>query len=157
MQSATQASGFTRPPALVATVPKRRLWAGRIISALAVLFMLFDGIGHLTMPAPVAEAFVRLGYPVPLGLGIGILELVCAVLYAIPRTSILGAILLTGYLGGATAANVRVCDPLFETLFPFIFGVVIWAGIFLRDDRLRALVPMRSYPVQRAATRKIES
>ena len=119
--------------------------------------MLFDGIGHLTMPAPVAEAFVRLGYPVPLGLGIGILELVCAVLYAIPRTSILGAILLTGYLGGATAANVRVGDPLFETLFPFIFGVVIWAGIFLRDDRLRALVPLRSHPVQRAATRKIES
>jgi hypothetical protein len=90
------------------------------------------------------EAFVRLGYPVALGFRIGILELVCTVLYAIPRTSILGAILLTGYLGGATAANVRVSDPFFETLFPVIFGMVIWAGIFLRDHVLRTLVPLRS-------------
>jgi hypothetical protein len=121
---------------------KQRL-AGRIISVLAVLFLLFDIVGHLTTPAPVAEAFVRLGYPVTLSFGIGVLGLVCTILYAIPRTSILGAILLTGYLGGATAANVRVSDPLFETLFPIIFGVVVWAGIFLRDDLLRRVVPLR--------------
>lgn len=134
MQSATQTPG----------VSKKRLRAGRIISALAVLFMLFDTVAHLVMPAPVAEAFVRLGYPVRFGLGIGILELACTVVYVIPRTFMLGAILLTGYLGGAIAANLRVSDPLSETLFPVLLGVLIWAGIFLRDERLRTLVPLRS-------------
>jgi hypothetical protein len=84
-----------------------------------------------------------LGYPASLAVGIGGLLLACVVVYAIPGTSILGAILLTGYLGGAVATHVRVSDPLFETLFPVIFGVLTWAGIFLRDDRLRTLIPLR--------------
>ncbi len=143
MQSATRVSGFTQPTTQGVSISKTRLWAGRILSTLAVLFLLFDSVGHLTMPSPVVEAFVRLGYPLTLGLGIGILGLVCTVLYATPRTSILGAVLLTGYLGGATAANLRVGDPLFETLFPVILGALIWTGILLRDDLLRRLVPLR--------------
>ena len=122
---------------------KKKLWAGRIISALAILFLLFDAITKLMKVAPVLEACARLGYPASLAVGIGTLLLACVVVYAIPGTSILGAILLTGYLGGAVAANVRVGDPLFETFFPVIFGVLTWAWIFLRDDRLRTLIPLR--------------
>ena len=144
MRSETQASAIAQPTAQVVSNSKKRLWAGRIFSALAILFLLFDSVGHLTMPAPVVEAFLRLGYPATLGFGLGILGLFCTILYAIPRSSIFGAILLTGYLGGATAANLRVSDPVFETLFPIILGVVIWAGIFLREQRLGKLVPLRS-------------
>ncbi len=100
-------------------------------------------IAKLMKVAPVLEASARLGYPASLVVGIGSLLLACVAVYAIPRTSILGVILLTGYLGGAIAANVRVSDPLFETCFPAIFGVLTWAGIFLRDDRLRTLIPLR--------------
>jgi DoxX-like protein len=122
----------------------RRLWAGRIISGLAVLFMLFDGVTKVMKTAPVLEATARLGYPESLIPGIGIILLVCTAVYVIPRTSILGAILLTGFLGGATATNVRAGNPLFETLFPVIFGVLVWGGLYLRDERLRALVPLRT-------------
>lgn len=131
-----------------AAVSKKRLWAGRILSGLIVLFLLFDSITKIMRIAPVLEATVRLGYPVHLIQGIGIVLLACAVLYVIPRTSVLGAILLTGYLGGATATQVRVSSPLFETVFPIIFGVLVWLGIFLRDDRLRVLVPLRGEPTQ---------
>jgi hypothetical protein len=113
---------------------KKRLLAGRIISAFAVLFLLFDSIGHLIMPAPVVDAFNRLGYPLKLGPVIGIVELVCIGIYLVPRTFVLGAILLTGYLGGAVSANMRVNDPLFETLFPVIIGALVWAGILLRGQ-----------------------
>ena len=90
---------------------------------------------------PAVEGTVRLGYPEGLVLGLGIAVLVCTVVYAIPRTSILGAILLTGYLGGATATRVRVGQPFF---FPIVLGVLIWAGLFLREERLRALIPLHS-------------
>jgi hypothetical protein len=143
MQSATQASEFAHSSTQTAPFSKKRLWAGRIISALAILFLLFDAITKLMKVAPVLEASARLGYPASLTVGIGSLLLACVVVYAIPGSSILGAILLTGYLGGAVGANVRVGDPLFETFFPVIFGVLIWAGIFLRDDRLRTLIPLR--------------
>lgn len=123
-----------------APVSKKRLWAGRIISALPVLMLLFSGIIKLMKPAVVVEEFFRLGYPENLIVGIGILELFCTVVYVIPRSSILGAILLTGYLGGATATHVRIGDPFFA---PIILGVLIWGGLFLRDDRLRALIPLR--------------
>lgn len=146
MNSAAQAAKLPQATDQVVPVSKKRRWTGWILSTLAVLFMLFDSYSHLTMPTPVADAFVRLGYPVSLGIGIGILGLVCTALYAIPRTSIVGAILLTGFLGGATAANLRVADPLFETLFPVLFGALIWAGIFLRDDLLRGLVSFRAKP-----------
>lgn len=140
MNSATQFSTPQHITDQVVPFSNKKRWTGRIFSALVVLFMLFDGFSHLTMPAAVVNAFLQLGYPVTLGFGIGILGLVCTVLYAIPRTSILGAILLTGYLGGATAANVRVNDSLFETLFPTVFGVMLWAGILLRNDLLRRLI-----------------
>ena len=131
MQSATQ----------TAPVSKKMLWAGRIISALPVLLLLFSGAMKLVKPAPVVQAFAHLGYPESLALRIGILELACTVVYVIPRTSVLGAILMTAYLGGATATHVRVGEPFY---FPVIFGVLVWGGLFLRDDRLRALIPLRS-------------
>ncbi len=121
-----------------------RLWAGRIISGLVVLFLLFDGITKLMKVAPVLEASAHLGYPVSTIVGIGITALVCTVVYAIPQTSVLGAILLTGYLGGAVASNVRIANPMFNTLFPIVFAALVWAGIFLREDRLRALIPLRT-------------
>jgi hypothetical protein len=108
-----------------------------------VLFLLLDGVMKLIKPAPVVEACARLGLPDSLIVSIGIVLLACTVLYAIPRSSFLGAILLTGYLGGAVVIQLRVGSPLFETLFPIIFGVLIWAGLYLRNDRLRALVSLR--------------
>ena len=127
-----------------APVSKKMLWAGRIISALTVLFLLFDSVGKLMKLAPVVAGTVRLGYPESVVPGIGIVLLVCIVVYAIPRSSILGAILLTGYLGGAVATHVRVGDPLFtHAFFPIYVGVLVWGGLFLRDDRLRALIPLR--------------
>jgi DoxX-like protein len=130
MQSGTQA----------ASVSKKMLWAGRITSALPVLLLLFSSIMKFVKPASVVEGFVRLGYPESLALGIGIVELACTVIYVIPRTSVLGAILLTGYLGGATATHVRIGEPFF---MPIILGVLVWGGLFLRDERLRALIPLR--------------
>jgi hypothetical protein len=117
------------------------LWAGSILSALPVLMLLFSGGMKLLKPDLVVQEFARLGYPESLVLGIGILELTCTAVYVIPRTSIVGAILLTAYLGGATATHVRVGDPFF---IPVVLGVLVWAGLFLRDQRLRALLPLRS-------------
>jgi hypothetical protein len=126
-------------------VSKKNLWAGRVMSALPVLLLLFSGIMKLTGMAAVLEGFAKLGYPASLILGIGIVEIACVVLYVIPRTAVLGAILVTGYLGGAVATHVRVGDPLFsQALMPFYLGVLVWGGIYLRDDRLRALIPVRS-------------
>jgi DoxX-like family len=123
---------------------KGRLWTGRIMSALPALFLLVDGVGKLIKPAPVVEGTVQLGYPESVLLGLGIVLLTCTVLYTIPRTAILGAILLTGYLGGAIATHVRVGSPLFShILFPVYLAVLIWGGLYLRDERLRALIPLR--------------
>jgi hypothetical protein len=125
-------------------VSKLQIWAGRALSGLVVLFFLFDGGIKVMRLAPAVEGTVRLGYPENLIVSIGIVALVCVTLYAVPHTSVMGAILLTGYLGGATATQVRVGASLFSVLFPVIFGVLIWAGLFLRDDRLRMLVPLRN-------------
>ena len=130
-------------PTQPAPVSPKAVWAGRILSALAVLFLLFDGVTKIMKAAPVLQASAQLGYPVSLIVSIGAVLLICTGIYAIPRTSVLGAILLTGYLGGAVASQARIGNPLFETLFPIIFGALIWAGIFLREDRLRALIPLR--------------
>ena len=126
-----------------ASVSKKRLWAGRIISALPTLFLLMDGAMKLAKPRQVVEATVQLGYPESVILPLGIVLLACTVLYVIPRTSVLGAILLTGYLGGAVATHVRVGEGWFPVLLPVVFGVLIWGGLYLRDDRLRALIPLR--------------
>ncbi len=120
---------------------KTMLWAGYIMSTLPVLMLLFSGVMKLVKPAPVVEGFAHLGYPESLALWLGIVELACAVVYVIPRTSVLGAILLTGYLGGATATHLRIGEPFFT---PLILGTLVWGGLFLRDDRLRALLPLRS-------------
>jgi hypothetical protein len=131
--------GFTQ----AAPVSMKAVWTGRVISGLVVLFLLFDGVTKVMTVAPVLQASAQLGIPVSLIVVIGAVLLVCTVIYAIPSTSILGGILLTGYLGGAVAIQARIGNPLFETLFPVIFGVLVWAGIVLRDNRLRTLIPLR--------------
>jgi hypothetical protein len=127
-----------------ASISKKALWAGIIISALPALMMLFTGVMKLAKPEPVVKEFPRLGYPESVIFGIGLLEIACAVVYLIPRASALGAILATGYLGGAVATHVRVGDPFFNILGPIIFGVMLWGGLYLRDERLRALIPLRN-------------
>jgi len=115
------------------------------MSALPVLFMLFDSVIKIMVIDAVVSSFGELGYPVSLAVGIGILELVCLIVYVIPQTSVLGAILLTGYLGGAVASDLRIGTPLFSNiLFPVYVGVLIWGGLYMRDTRLRALIPLRS-------------
>jgi hypothetical protein len=122
---------------------KKTVWAGRIISAFPVLFLLLDAVFKLIKPAPVVEATVRLGYPEGVIVGLGIVLLLSTILYLIPLTSVLGAILLTGYLGGAVATHVRVGESLFSIIFPVIFGALLWLGLFLREPRLRPLIPLR--------------
>jgi DoxX-like family len=126
-------------------IKSRRRACGRIISALVVLFLIFDGVTKVMKVNAVMEATARLGFPANLIVGIGVVLLACTAIYVIPRTSILGAILLTGYLGGAAVTNLRAGSSLFgETLFPVYFGVFVWAGLYLRDERLHALIPLRT-------------
>jgi hypothetical protein len=121
---------------------KKRLWAGWILSALVGLFLLSSGINVVLFKSPaVVESFAKFGYPQSAIMPIGIVEFICAVIYLVPRTSVFGAILLTGYLGGATATNVRISDP--TLVVPIVVGVLIWVGLYLREERLGALVPVR--------------
>ena len=133
-----------QPSTPAVPVSKKMLWVGRIMSALPALFLLFDGGAKLIQPAPVVEGTVKLGYPVSVILGLGIVLLASTLLYILPRTAVLGAILLTGYLGGAVASNLRIQEGWFAILFPVFFGALIWGGLYLRDARLRALIPLRS-------------
>ena len=116
------------------------VWTGRIISGFIVLFMLFDGGAKVVRFAPYVEGTVKAGYADSLVVPLGIVGLVCTILYAIPQTSILGAILLTAYYGGATATHVRLGQPFY---FPIVFGVLVWIAMFLREPRLRSLIPLR--------------
>ena len=128
-----------------AVASKKRPWAGYIISALPVLFLLLDGTMKLFKPEIVIKATTDLGYPESTIVPIGITLVACTILYIIPQTAIFGAILLTGYLGGAVATNVRVGTPLFtHILFPVYVASFLWVGLYLRESRLRALVPLRS-------------
>ena len=112
-----------------------------VVAALTVLFLLFDAVIHLLLIPPVVESFTMLGYPLGVVRTIAVLELVCLVLYVIPRTSVLGAVLLTGYLGGAVSAQLRIEAPLFSTvLFPVYLGAAVWVGLWLRDARVRRLL-----------------
>ena len=125
---------------------KSRLLTGRILSTLTVLFLIMDIAFKFIRPIPpqVLQSMAKLGFEPSLLTTIGILLLVCTVLYVIPRTSVLGAVLLTGYLGGAVSVHLRVGNPLFGyVLFPVYLGVLMWAGLCLREPRLLALVPLR--------------
>src|ERR1700722_3143212 len=124
-----------------APVSKTMLWAGRIISALPVLMLLMSGVMKLVKPDFVVQGMKDLGWDESSALGLGVLEIACTVVYAIPRTSVLGAILLTGYLGGAVATHVRIGD---QFAGPIILGVLVWGGLYLRDARLRELLTLRS-------------
>jgi hypothetical protein len=121
---------------------QRRIGWG--LTGLIVLFMLFDAAGKLALEAHVVEATTKIGYPVTAIRPIGVIALICTVLYAIPRTAILGAILLTGFCGGAVASKVRIEDPLWSSvLFSVYFAIIAWAGLYLRDDALRRIFPIR--------------
>lgn len=124
----------------ITTISGKRIWAGRIMSGMAVLFLLMDGGMKLFKPSVVVQATLQLGYPESAIVGIGIVLVVCTILYAVPRTQILGAVLLTGYLGGAVASKVRVSGSWFNILFPVAFGCLVWTGLWLRDRRLQIVV-----------------
>jgi DoxX-like family len=124
-------------------ISKTALWTGRILSGLPALFLLFDGALKLPKPKVVVDGTVQLGYAESVIVPLGIVLLVCTILYLIPRTAVLGAILLTGYLGGAVATHVRAGEGWFPIVFPIIIGVLLWGGLYLRDERLQALIPQR--------------
>ena len=126
----------------VAASSNKRIWTGRILSILPVLFLVFDGTIHMMRIPAVVEGFAKAGFPISTAVPLGIIEVVCIVLYVIPRTSVLGAILLTGYLGGAVATNVRQQLPMLGyVLAPVYVAVFIWGGLWMRDDRVRSLIP----------------
>lgn len=119
------------------------LWVGRGLSTLVVLFLLFDAFGKITMPQPVMGTFLQLGIATRTSGLLAELLLAGTLLYALPVTSVLGAVVLTGYLGGAVAIYVRAGSPLFETIFPVLFGTILWAGLLMRERRLLLVFPLR--------------
>lgn len=124
----------------IAAVSKTSRWAGGILSGLAVALFVVTGLVSLLMPAAAAQGFAHYGYANAAVPFIAVVEILCAIVYAIPQTSVLGAILLTGYLGGATSTHVRAGEPFF---LPIVVGIVVWLGLFLRDGQLRAHIPWR--------------
>lgn len=122
------------------------LWTGRIFSAIVILFLIFDAVIKLIPIAPVIDSMVQLGYPASVAVArlLGAITLVSVALYAWPRTAVLGAILMTGLLGGAIATHLRIGSPLFtHLLFGVYLGLLAWGGLYLRDRRLRMLIPLR--------------
>lgn len=123
----------------------KEIWAGRVLSGLAILFLTFDAAMKVLKLAPAVEGTTQLGYPASVIVPLGVIQVVCLIVYLIPRTSVLGAVLWTGYLGGAIATHVRLSNPLFShTLFPIYVAAFLWAGLWLRDPRVRAVLPFRS-------------
>ena len=135
MQSVTQT--------VTNSTSKLSLWAGRIMGALAILFLIFDGVVKVMQIPQAVEPTMKFGYAASMVLTLGVIELACLVLYIIPRTAVFGAILMTGYLGGAIATQMRVGAEPFSIVFPIIIGALIWGALFLRDSQLRALIPVR--------------
>jgi hypothetical protein len=127
--------------AVAGRASKKGLWTGRILSALAVLLFLFTASFTLLNPDMARQGFVHYGYPPASMFPIVLAEVACAIVYAVPQTAVLGAILMTGYLGGATATHVRAGEPFY---LPITVGIVVWLGLFLREPRLRVLVPLRT-------------
>jgi len=137
--SATHTIGILTPM----SESKARIWTGRVLTAMVVLFLLFDGIMKVIKERHVLQSAAQLGYSTESMFAIGTLLLACTLVYVIPRTAVFGALLLTAYLGGAVATQVRVGNPVFECIFPVIFGVLVWAGLFLREPSLSTLIPVR--------------
>jgi len=123
-------------------ISKANLWIGRVLSGLVALFLLFDGAMKLVKPAFVVEGTLKYGYSESTLIPLGIVLVISTILYLVPSTSVLGAILLTGYLGGAVATHVRAGEGPFPVFFPVVFGALLWLALYLRDLRLRALVPL---------------
>ena len=127
------------------TPSTRALWAGRILGGLATLFLAFDAIGKVLQVSQAVEGTTSLGYPASVVLPLGLVQLVCLALYLVPRTAVLGAILWTGYLGGAVATHARLGNPLLShVLFPVYVAAMLWGSLWLRDARLRSLVPFHA-------------
>ena len=144
MQTITQDNPLAGTVTINHAGSRRALWTGRIISGLAVAFLVFDSVGKLLGVQPVIDGTRQLGYPPDIVFGLGVTLLSCVLAYLNPRTSVLGAVLLTGYLGGAVATHVRVGNPLFtHVLFPTYVAALLWGGILLRDTQLRAFLPWR--------------
>ncbi|MFE3289607.1 DoxX family protein [Rhodococcus sp. NPDC059234] len=138
----TRPTATATPPATGSISPRARL-AGRIVSGLAVLFFLFDSITHIANVEQVRTAMADLGFDPSLNRVFGVVLAACLILYVIPATSILGAVLLTGYLGGAVATNLLTEQPILSTtLAPIYFGILVWGGLYLRDARVRAIMPL---------------
>lgn len=133
-----------QPAAQTMPITKKSLWTGRILSAIPVLMVLFGSILKLMKTPAMVQGMGEYGYSEGLIIPIGIIELVCCIVYIIPRTATLGAILLTGLLGGAITTSVRLGRP--GWVFPLVLGVLVWAGLYLRDERLRALIPLQGEP-----------
>ena len=142
MSSVTQSPATSQSAATAAPTSKQMLWTGRVISAIPVLLMIFSAVMKLIKAAPVVQGMPRYGYPESQIVTIGVLELLSCIVYVIPNTAVLGAILMTGYLGGATATNFRMNDPSY--IMTFLLGVFVWGGLYFRDARVRALLPLRS-------------
>jgi hypothetical protein len=126
-----------------------KIWTARVLGALVILFLLVDGAGKVMRLAPYVEGTAKVGYPDGCLVPLGLVLLASTILYVIPRTAVLGAILLTGYLGGATATHVRMGQPF---LFPVVFGIIVWACLYLRDERIRALLPLDRHVDRRRDT-----
>lgn len=118
-------------------------WTGYVLSGLAIVFLLLDTVIKVVQAAPAVESTVQLGYPAEYVVLLGVAELVCLALYAFPRTAVLGAIMLTGWFGGAMATHVRAGSPAFSVIFPILIGLMVWGGLYLRDARLREIFPFR--------------
>ena len=143
----TDSKATPNPQAAAREGPRsqKRLWAGRAMSGAATLFLLVDATVKVLELPPAVEGTTQLGYPTSVVFGLGMLQLACLVLYLVPRTSVLGAVLWTGYLGGAVATHVRVGNPLLShTLFPIYVAALLWGGLWLRDQRVRSVLPLRA-------------
>ena len=138
----TAAQSVSQTSNTQASSSQKSLWAGRILSGLVTAFLIFDAVIHLLKPPAVVQAFAQLHLPLSLAVDLGVIELICVALYVIPRTAVIGAVFLTGYLGGAVAIQLTTSNSLFgEILFPVYTAILVWGGLYLRDERVRALVP----------------
>ncbi|HXC32675.1 MAG TPA: DoxX family protein [Verrucomicrobiae bacterium] len=138
----TAAQFVSQEAGAAGSLSKKSVWTGRSLSGLVTAFLIFDAVIHLLKPPAVVQAFAQLHLPLSLAVDLGVIEIVCIALYVIPRTAVVGAVFLTGYLGGAVAIQLTTSNSLFgEILFPVYTAVVLWGGLYLRDQRVRALVP----------------